>query len=212
MSDVTEELDWDGVLGEVDKVEEERKKEGKSDNDFEALPKGPYNVVVQEADKQIASTGKDMIKAKVRVTEGPYVNRTLFNYFVFGAKTDATLNKITLNDLAAFGVTREYIAKQKPSIAEIAESLVGRTATAVVGVQENGEYKGRNEIKRFKPLEGASQPAPAAAATTATSGPKPNIPTPEVATPTLTPTPTPVVPVPNAPVAGTPADAADPFG
>lgn len=202
MSDNSE-LDWDAVLGGVEDQEAQDKKEGKSSGDFEALPKGPYQVVVQEAEKTVASTGKDMIKAKVQVTEGPYVNRTLFNYFVFGTKEDVTLNKITLNNLAAFGVTREYIGTQKPSIAEIAETLVGQKAIATVGVQEKGEYKGRNEIKGFKPLAGgAAAPAPVAASKPAGV---PNIPTPEAAPAAATP----VIPVPDVPVGD--GSAEDPF-
>lgn len=206
MSQVTEELDWDDVLGEVDKVEEERKKEGKSDNDFEALPAGPYPIVVQDAEKMVSSTGKDMIKVKVQVTEGPYVNRTLFNYIVF-SKDNPKAMRLTLERLAAFGLTREYIATQKPSPAAIAELLVGLTATAVVGIQgkEAGEYAGRNEIKAFRPLAGAAPVAP--------SAPKPagvpDIPRPDV--PEAASTPTPSVPVPQVPVADA-ADAADPFG
>lgn len=205
MSDVTEELNWDDVLGGVEQEEEQRKKEGKSDNDFEAIPKGSYKVVVQEADKQVSSTGKDMIKAKVQITEGPYVNRTFFNYFVFGKKEDTTLNRITLNNLAALGLTREFIASQKPSIAAMAEALVGRVATAVIGIQEKGEYKGRNEIKSFRAIEGADQPAPTVAA-----APRPGVP--DVPRPTPTPevAPAPVVPVPDVPVGADPAE--DPFG
>lgn len=171
-----DELNWDDVLGGIDAAEEEAKKEGKSKSDFDALPAGPYQVVVQEADKMVASTGKDMIRVRVQVTEGPYVNRILFNYFVFGKKEDTTLNRITLDNLAAFGVTREFIATQRPSIAEIAEALIGRSAVATVGIQDKGEYKGNNEIKRFKALSGGQQPAPQVAASKPAG--VPNIPTP----------------------------------
>jgi hypothetical protein len=195
-------LNWDDVLGTVEKDEAENPSSG--GGDFEALPKGPYEVVVQEADKQVASTGKDMIKVRVQVVSGPYANRVLFNYIVFSQDNPKAM-RLTLERLAAFGLTREFIATQKPSIPQIAELLVGRKATAVVGIQEKGDYAGRNEIKAFRPLEGAAQPTPTVAA------PKPagvpNIPTPEASAPA----PTPVVPVPQVPVAAAPADAADPF-
>jgi hypothetical protein len=197
-----DELNWDDVLGGVEAVEDQRKKEGKTD-DFETIPKGPYPVVVQEAEKQTSTTGKDMIKAKVQITEGPYVNRTLFNYFVFGKKEDTTLNRITLNNLAAFGINREFIATNRPSIAAMAEALVGLKAMATIGIQDKGEYKGRNEVKGFKPIDGAVQPAPQVAA------PKPagvpNIPTPA---PEAAPA-APSIPVPDVPV-GT-GSAEEPF-
>jgi hypothetical protein len=200
-----EDLNWDDVLGGIDAAEEKAKKEGKSTSDFDALPPGPYQVVVQESDKMVASTGKDMIKVKVQVTEGPYVNRTLFNYFVFGSKEDVTLNRITLDNLGAFGITRDYIGTQKPSIAEIAESLVGLSAMATVGIQEKGEYKGRNEIKRFKALAGAQPAAPVAKE--ATKPGVPDVPKPDVAPAASAPTPD--IPTPDVPTGD--GDAADPF-
>lgn len=202
MSDATEELNWDDVLGGVKEYEESP--DAKQSGDFEALPKGPYEVVVQEADKQIASTGKDMIKVRVQVASGPYANRVLFNYIVF-SKDNPKAMRMTLERLAAFGLTREFIATQKPSVPQIAELLVGRKATAVVGIQENGEYKGRNEIKSFRALDGETQPAPNVAA------PKPagvpNIPTPAPEAVAQTPS----VSVPSVPVPVAAADAADPF-
>lgn len=205
MSTQTEELNWDDVLGGVEKFETDpENKDQLGNSDFETLPKGPYEVVVQEADKQVASTGKDMIKVRVQVASGPYANRVLFNYIVF-SKDNPKAMRMTLERLAAFGITREFIATQKPSVPQIAELLVGRRATAVVGIQDSGEYKGRNEIKSFRALEGVEQPAPTVTA------PKPagvpTIPTPEVAAPA----PAPAVPVPQVPVAVDAAAPTDPF-
>lgn len=194
-------LNWDEVLGGVEAEEKENPDRG--GGDFEALPAGPYEVVVQEADKQVSSTNKDMIKVRVQVTTGPYANRILFSYIVF-AKENPKAMRMTLERLAAFGLTREFIASQRPSIPQIAELLVGRKATAVVAIQDKGEYKGRNEIKSFRALDGVAQPAPAVAA--AKPAGVPNIPTPEAAAPA----PTPSVPLPQVPVAET-ADLADPF-
>jgi hypothetical protein len=131
---MSDELNWDDVLGSV---EEDEKENPSSSNDFEALPKGPYNVVVQEADKQVSSTGKDMIKLRVQVTDGPYANRVLFNYIVFSQGNPKAM-RMTLERLAAFGVTRETIAAHKPSISQIADMLVGRKAIARVDIQKEG--------------------------------------------------------------------------
>ncbi len=199
MSDqVQEELDWDAVLGSIDKEEKDKKKDGKSD--FESLPAGPYEVVVQSATKQVASTGSDMIKTQVQVQGGPYNNRVLFSYIVF-AKGSPTAMRMTLEKLAAFGLTREFIATSKPSIPAIAEMLEGRKAIAVVGIQESGQYKGSNEIKRFKPLDGATQPAPEAPAATEAKPGVPVIPTPAAEAPAVA---APVIPTPDVP--GAPSD------
>lgn len=203
MSNQVEDLNWDDVLGDVQKYEDDP--ETKASNDFEALPKGPYEVVVQEAEKQVASTGKDMIKVRVQVASGPYANRVLFNYIVFSQGNPKAM-RMTLERLAAFGLTREFIATTKPSVSQIAELLVGRKATANVAIQgkEAGDFAGRNEIKSFRVLEGADQPVPSVAASKPAG--VPDIPRPEAAATT----PTPVVPVPQVPVAAG-AAAADPF-
>lgn len=166
---MSDELNWDEVLGSVEK--DEADSPSSPSGEFEALPKGPYEVVVQDADKQVASTGKDMIKVRVQVTGGPYANRVLFNYIVF-AKENPKAMRLTLDRLAAFGLTREFFATARPSISQIAELLVGRKAIAVVGIQDSGEYKGRNEVKSFRLLDDGSQSTPVLSAAT-----KPGIPT-----------------------------------
>lgn len=201
MSDV---LNWDDVLGSV---EEEEKDNPSRNDDFEALPAGPYTVVVQEADKQVSKTGKDMIKIRVQVSEGPYANRVLFNYIVFSQDNPKAM-RMTLERLAAFGVTRETIATTRPSISQIADMLVGRKAVAVVAIQAEGEYAGRNEIKRFKPLEGVDQPPVTVPAVTQPG--VPNIPQPVVAASATVSAPVPNIPVPEVPVGA--SDVENPFG
>lgn len=203
-----ENLDWDEVLGAVENQEQEEKNDPNSKSDFEAIPAGPYEVVVQEADKQTAkSSGNDMIKVRLQVTNGPYANRVLFGYIVFSTGNPKAM-RITLDKLGAFGVSRELIATQKPSVAQIAELLVGQRAIARVGIQDSGEYKGSNEVKGFKPPAGGAQPV----AQTAAAAPKPtgvpNIPAPEEQAPAPA-APAPVIPTPDVPVDG--ADAEEPF-
>ena len=202
---MSDSLNWDDVLGAVD---EDEKENPSTQNDFEALPTGPYNVVVQEAEKQVASTGKDMIKLRVQVTDGPYANRILFNYIVFSQDNPKAM-RMTLERLAAFGVTRETIAAHKPSISQIADMLVGRRAVARVDIQKSGDYAGRNEIKGFKPLEGAEQPDVVAPAPAAQPG-VPSIPQPQAQPAPQAATPTPNIPTPDVPV-GAPAGES-PFG
>lgn len=199
-------LNWDDVLGAVDADEKENPS---TSNDFDALPTGPYNVVVQEADKQLSSTGKDMIKIRVQVTDGPYANRVLFNYIVFSQDNPKAM-RMTLERLAAFGLTREVIAANRPSISQIADMLVGLKAIARVDIQKSGDYAGRNEIKGFKPLDGAPAPTVAAAAPASQPG-VPNIPQP-TAQPAPQPAaaPAPSIPTPDVPVAAPSSD--QPFG
>jgi hypothetical protein len=207
MSDIDQELDWDSVLGEVDKQEEEDKKEGKGN--FDALPKDDYPVLVQEAEKRVAqSSGNDMINVRLQVTEGPFANRVLFTNIVFSKGSPKGM-RMTLDKLAALGVTREFLALNKPSPAAIAEMLVGRRALASVDIQgpDAGDFAGRNEVKRFKAIDGLVQEAPAAPAAAAKPG-VPSIPTPVVPVEETAPAAAPAVP--QVPVAQTGA-ADDPF-
>lgn len=198
-------LNWDDVLGSV---EEDEKENPSSGGDFEAIPAGPYNVVVQEAEKMVSSSGNDMIKTRVQVTDGPYANRVLFSYIVFSQGNPKAM-RMTLERLAAFGVTRETIAAHKPSVSQIADMLVGRRAIARVGIQSSGQYAGSNEVKGFKPLEGVEQPALAAPAAPSQPG-VPNIPQPQAQPAPQPAAPTPAIPTPDVPV-GAPSGEA-PFG
>jgi hypothetical protein len=184
---MSDELNWDDLLGQVETEEKENPDKG----DFDAIPKGNYNIVVKEAEKQVSKSGKDMIKVQVQITDGPYANRVLFNYIVFSPESPKAM-RMTLIRLAAFGITREFIATTRPSIGAIADLLEGRKAVAVVGIQAEGEYKGTNEVKSFKVLEGVDQPAPQAAASKPAGVPS-GIPTPNIPTPSV-PTPTPSAP------------------
>lgn len=143
-------LNWDDVLGQVEKDEAENPDNG---NSFEALPKGPYNVLVTETLSNPSKSGKEMIKLWLQVTDGPYVNRQLFNYIVFSPESPKAM-RLTLDRLAALGISREFIGTTKPSVGQIAELLEGRKAIAIVGIQEKGEYAGTNEVKGFKALDG----------------------------------------------------------
>lgn len=188
---MSDQLNWDDVLGGVEADEKENPSTG---GDFEAIPAGPYEVIVQEAEKQVSKSGKDMIKVRVKVDNGQYANRVLFNYIVFSQDNPKAM-RLTLERLAAFGVTRELIATTKPSIPQIAELLVGRRAKAIVGIQKGGDYDGSNEIKSFKALDGVTQPAVTAPSNKPAG--VPNIPTPDVPAVEAAATPTPEVPVPE---------------
>lgn len=171
---MSDELNWDDVLGEVEAEEKENPDTG---NSFEAIPKGPYNVLVQDTLSKPSASGKEMIKLELQVTDGPYANRKLFNYIVFSPENPKAM-RMTLMRLGAFGITREFIATTRPSVGNIAELLVGRKAVAVVGIQESGDYKGSNEVKSFRAIEGEVQAAPTA--TSSKPAGVPNIPAPSV--------------------------------
>lgn len=198
-----EDLNWDEVLGQVEEQEKQDKEDPNRKSDFDALPAGPYEVVVQESEKTVSKSGNDMIKVRLQVVEGPYANRILFGYIVF-SKGSPKAMRITLEKLAAFGVTRELIATTKPSPAQIADLLVGQRAVAKVGIQQDGDWKGSNEVKGFAP----SKTAPASTPQVADAKPAgvPNIPQPEAA---AAPIATPAIPLPDVAVGG--GDAADPF-
>ncbi len=65
---------------------------------FEALPKGPYEVIVAENDFGFSQAGNPMWTLQLEVTEGEHAGRRLFNHLVFfGAGlgfTKTTLGRI----------------------------------------------------------------------------------------------------------------------
>lgn len=55
--------------------------------DFEALDTGVYEVTVFDAEPKTASTGSDMAKLTLKVQDGPYKGRNLWDNLVFTEKS-----------------------------------------------------------------------------------------------------------------------------
>lgn len=135
---------------------------------FDVLPAGDYLAVVQDATAQDASTGKPMVKATFKITEGPYAGRLIWNNFVLTRDNPNAL-KWFFRHMQAFGLQRDFFA-MNPSMSAVAEQL--KNKEVVITLTANREYQGQrqNDVKSIRaagiPNQGpAPTPAPAPAPT-----------------------------------------------
>lgn len=122
---------------------------------FEALPKGDYNIEVASAEAVTASTGRPMIKCKMKVIDGPYQNRPVMTQFVLVIDNPNALSMFFRN-MKAFGLDEAFFAQmgQMGSLEPVAGALSGRRAQVTLGTRLwNGED--RNEVTNIKKYTGA---------------------------------------------------------
>lgn len=91
-------------------------------------------VIVETAEYARASTGSNMIKVKLAVTEGPHANRKFINNFVLSPDSAFATNLFFAN-MAVFGITDAVFAELEKvpggveqHLTVIANALVGRRA------------------------------------------------------------------------------------
>lgn len=111
------------------------------------LTAGDYTFVIEEATAKKASTGADMIVAKMRITSGPHAGRRLFNNFVLSPENPWALTMF-FNRMAALGLDGNYFASN-PRMEKVAQDLVGRGAVAEVGIR-TWQGQERNEVTNIK--------------------------------------------------------------
>lgn len=140
------ELDWSAL-------QQEAKSAG-------VLPDGDYNLVVVDATATTASTGKPMIKMKLRVLDGPQRDKPLWTQQVLSPDSPLAL-RIFFQTMAAFGLDSNFFAQLRSgaeSMEVVARNLRNRAVTATVGTRP-WQGQDRNEISGFRALE-SSGPVP----------------------------------------------------
>lgn len=123
---------------------------------FEALPVGEYDVEVVESTATTSSSGKPMIKVKMKVIAGPYAPRQVFNQFVFSADNPTALS-IFFRHMRAFGLDEGFFASLGAvnSLDPVAGALMNRRATVKLSHREwQGET--RNNVEAFRPYAGGA--------------------------------------------------------
>jgi hypothetical protein len=132
------EIDWETLLDEIGEDTLPKR---------DVLPDGPYTVEVLEAEAKLSGAGNETIKLKMAVTDGPYKDRWIWTNVNFATASKVSM-AITLEQLAAFGISRNYLAANKPKVAQIAAKLVGKEVGIDVG---HHEYEGKtyNDVKSF---------------------------------------------------------------
>jgi len=165
------------------------------------LPAGGYDVEVTGV--RTLATSR-MLFFSLGVLSGPHAGKTIDVGLWLpteGSKAVFHFQK----KIAGFGDMSSVFAAMDttPDIAEaldlLANSLVGKTFRADIGLVTEGDYAGKNELKASKPLDSAPAPAPASVAAWSPA-------------PTAVPAPAPVaVPAPSHPVAPPGVDEPIPF-
>lgn len=167
---------------------------------FVVLPIGEYRIVVDSAEAGKTNNGKDQIKAKFRVSSGPYQGKgPIFNNFVISPESPNAMS-FFFQHMDAFGITNEYLKKNRPTVAQLASLLVGRQADIVIS---HRDWNGQTRMNVDKIIKIKSNGLP-----TAPTPPTPTTPTAPAAT-----TPAPAPTVPSAPDVPAPAvePPAEPF-
>ncbi len=126
---------------------------------FEIIPPSKYLVEVEEASSKTSSNGNPMIEARLRIKEGQFASRVLF----FRATATDKSQGIFVRNLAAFGLTADWLVQNNPSFDQIANALIGRQAVAQVAVT-TWQGQERNEVKNVSPAKQDATTAGAAPA------------------------------------------------
>lgn len=185
-----------------------------SGDDFQPLPVGDYDVIVDACEADTTQTEKTMFKTKMKVTQGPHAGRFIWNNFVISPESPPALG-FFFRHMAILGLDRSYF-EQQPTPEHVAAAMVGRPCR--VGI-EHKPYQGeiRMDVKRIMPPSPMSgpqpqpqpqgQPAPAPAPAPA---PQPQQAAPQPAAPAPAPAPAPAQPAPQQPAAPAQAPAPAP--
>ena len=118
------------------------------------LPDGDYNLVVTEATSVTASTGKPMIKMKLRVMSGPQQDKPVYTQQVLSPDNPMAL-RIFFQTMAAFGLDANFFASLPSGTGGmeiVASNLRNRAATATLTAR-TWQGQDRNEVSAWRPLQ-----------------------------------------------------------
>ena len=164
------------------------------------LPVAKYHVIVDKAAAAKTQNGKDQIKVQFRVASGPNQGKgPIYNQFVISPDSPNAMS-FFFQHLSVFGITVEYLKTHCPTIAQIAQMMIGKQCMVTIG---HGVWQGKPkmEVDKIEAVAGgvpgvpsgppstppvASMPVPVPASTS--NGAPAVVPT---LPPTLPPTPEP---------------------
>ena len=124
-------------------------------NDFSPIPPGPYSLLIDAAEVKKTKNGDDMLKLTLRVDEGEFAGRLLWECLVYGHKTEKVQN-IARSKMAAIqrALGKECLGP---------DDFVGGVFTGKVGISPaKDNYGPGNRLDRV--IEGGASATPPAAA------------------------------------------------
>lgn len=121
------------------------------------VPIGDYDVIVARAESAKTGTDKDVIKVVFKVLNGPNANDTIPNNFVISPESAPAL-AFFFRHMGVLGLTKDYF-KSKPTMAQVATALVGKTARVSV---THREWNGQTQLNvaSIKAIPGGATAAP----------------------------------------------------
>lgn len=150
---------------------------GESNNNYEPLPDGDYELVVVEGVAKVTQSGKTMFSVKTQVEAGPHAKRLVWDNLVVSPDNPTALG-IFFRKMSAMGLGKEFF-DSNPTNAQIEQALAGRKFRGQIGSRTYNGQK-RNEIKNYYPAsqaaaapQTAAAPAPAAAPPPPAAAPAP---------------------------------------
>lgn len=135
-------LDWENLLQDIPED---------AATTLDLIPPDTYVCVVDKAEAGLTKTGNPKIDLTLKVAEGDFKSRVVWGRVNFATNSPASM-AITVSQLAEFGVTRQWLATNNPSTAQIASKLVGKPISVQVS---HREYEGKQyyDVKRYKKAE-----------------------------------------------------------
>ena len=161
-----------------------------SNQNYEALPDGDYELKVVQAETKTTQTGKTMFKLTTEVQGGPYAKRRFWENLTVTPDNPKAMQMFFMK-VSSMGLNEAFF-DANPTNAQIEQAFVGRTFRARLGKRTYNGVEG-NEILRYYKSQSATG-ATAAAPTTAGAAVPPPPPAPSAA-PAPAPSPAPAAPI-----------------
>lgn len=118
---------------------------------FDPLPKGQYKVTVDACELGESKSGKAMYTVDFMVTEGEYAARQLRYWLVLVTKKGLHWDLPRFCSASGNEWPEEPTLRTGEYYYQVAEDIVGKTATIAVDVEDseyNGEVRKQNRIKK----------------------------------------------------------------
>jgi len=136
---ISTEIDWANLIESMPEASAPR----------EIVPVGTYTVKVTKAEAGLAKSGNAKVELTMAITdEGPVKGRNLWSRINFATNSPTSM-AITVEQLAEFGITRQWLATNSPTVDQIAKKLEGEVIAVRVGHRE-WEGKTYTDIKGYK--------------------------------------------------------------
>lgn len=120
------------------------------------IPPDTYVTKVEKAESGMSKSNNPKIELTLVVDEGKYKGRKVWGRINFATDKPASM-AITVEQLAQFGVTRQWLSNNNPSTDQIARKLTGEKIQVKVSHRE-WEGKTYYDVKGYKAVEAVSDP------------------------------------------------------